>query len=451
MRPVSGPRPLASILLSSYGAASAVPSPAGRLMAAVSTGLRPGIDCNLGVGYVNDDVIPRAAIREAVSAITSDPAGHPLALNYGSPQGEPALRAAIGRFLLRRAAGAVTPEVLDARRILVGANAATSLLEAIADVVPPGIVVTTDPTYFVYADYLVRRGFEIVAVPEDGDGADPEALRHAVDALGARAGDIRFLYFMSVNNPTGTVLPNARRRALAAWAGALSAQLGRRIPLIMDRAYDDLIHGARDEVPESVLPHDVHGGCFEIETLSKTVAPGLRIGYLVGPDGPFFRALQQRTGDVGFCAPPLSQAIAAHILDHCIDAQIERVRAEYRTRAAAVAVALDAALGSELAERRGGSAGFYYYPELRTVETTEDSPFFAYCMRRTGDPAIDGPVDNPHPRVVYVPGAFCVQPGGALAGRARRQFRLSYAYEPLDRTLAAIAILGQAAAYARSR
>ncbi|MHC5021823.1 MAG: aminotransferase class I/II-fold pyridoxal phosphate-dependent enzyme [Planctomycetota bacterium] len=444
-------RELKSILLSPYGAAAAVPSPAGRMMAAVSAELRPGVDCNLGVGYVNEEVIPRDAIRDAVAAITADPAGHPLSLNYGGPQGEPGLRAAIRRFLTRRAAGAVPPAVLEERRVLVGANAATSLLEAVADVVPPGIVVTTDPTYFVYADYLVRRGFEIVAIPEDGDGADPEAVRDAVAALGERRDAIRFLYFMSVNNPTGTVLPNARRRALAAWAAELSAELGRRIPLILDRAYDDLIHGAGAEVPESVLPHDAHAGCFEIETLSKTVAPGLRIGFLVGPDGPFFRALQQRTGDVGFCAPPFSQAIAAHILDESIDAQIARVQREYGGRATAIRTALDRAFGDELAEVRGGTAGFYYYPTLRTIETSEDSAFFAYCMRRTGDPAIDTADGAPKPRVVYVPGEHCVQPGGALTAVARRQFRLSYAYEPLNRTLDAIAIMGEAAAWARTR
>jgi 2-aminoadipate transaminase len=422
------------------------------MMAAVSAELRPGVDCNLGVGYVNEEVIPREAIRAAVETITADPAGHPLSLNYGGPQGEPGLRAAIRRFLSRRAAGPVPPEVLESRRVLVGANAATSLLEAIADVVPPGIIVTTDPTYFVYADYLVRRGFEIVAVPEDDQGADPAALRDAVAALGERRDAIRFLYIMSVNNPTGTVLPNARRRALAAWAAELSAELGRRIPLIMDRAYDDLIHGAGIEAPESVLPHDAHAGCFEIETLSKTVAPGLRIGYLVGPDGDFFRALVQRTGDVGFCAPPLSQAIAAHILDESIDEQIRRVTAEYGSRATAIRPALDAAFGDDIAAMRGGTAGFYYYPTLRTTETSEDSPFFAYCMRRTGDATIDIASDGtPNPRVVYVPGEHCVQPGGALTQVARRQFRLSYAFEPLDRTLAAIAIMCEAAQYARGR
>jgi len=445
------PPSLESIVLSPYGAASAVPSPAGRMMSAVSAELRPGIDCNLGVGYVNEEVIPRDAIRDAVAALTGDPGAHPLALNYGSPQGEPMLRAAIRRFLTRRNAGAVPAEVLAERRILVGANAATSLLEAVADVVPRGIVVTTDPTYFVYADYLVRRGFEIVAVPEDGDGADPHAVRAAIDALGEDRASIRFLYFMSVNNPTGTVLPNARRRALATVAADLSAHLGRRVPLILDRAYDDLIHGAHAERPESVLPYDAHGGCFELDTLSKTVAPGLRIGFLTGPDGDFFRALVQRTADVGFCAPPLSQAIAARILDDSIDAQIDRVTAEYGGRAAAIRTALDAAFGGELADLRGGTAGFYFYPTLRSVETAEGSPFFLYCMRRTGDPAVDGPADAPNPRVVYVPGVFCVQPDGSLTGVARRQFRLSYAYEPLDRTLAAIAVLGEALAWARAR
>ena len=161
--------------------------------------------------------------------------------------------------------------------------------------------------------------------------------------------------------------------------------------------------------------------------------------------------MAQHGSDVGFSAPPLSQAVAAHVLDHAIDGQIALVRADYRARALQVRALLDARLGPNLAEVRGGAAGFYYWLTLRDVETTEGSAVFRYCTRTTGDPEMDGPPHEPRARLVYLPGEHCVQPGGALAGPARRQLRLSYAYEPPEALERAVDILGDAVAYARAQ
>ena len=69
---------------------------------------------------------------------------------------------------------------------------------------------------------------------------------------------------------------------------SLSRQQNRAIPIFYDLAYELLLHDPNVERFASVLPSDDLGIAYEIGTLSKILAPALRIGYLLGPPGPFY-------------------------------------------------------------------------------------------------------------------------------------------------------------------
>jgi len=421
------------------------------MMAEFATDFRDGVDINLGVGYVNEKTIPDRRLVEALAEVAAHPERYRQAFNYGGPHGSPNLVRALRRYYLEHRIGGIDEALLARKEIVIGPSGATSILDALADAFEPGLVVTADPMYYIYCNYLERKGFRVVTVPEDHEGIDPDAVDARLTALGDAVRDLAFFYIVTINNPSCAILSNARRRRLVELAADWSRRLGRTVPLFFDQAYEWLLHDPEAERPVSGLCFDDADVVHEIGTLSKVLAPALRIGFMIGPPGPLMDAVVQKTSDVGFSAPLANQEVAAYMLEHHIAEQLAHVNAGYRAKARAVREGIDEMLGPFLEDRGGGSAGFYFYLTFRDVATDTGSPFFRYLTRTTGDPEIDGPAAQRNPRVIYIPGEYCVHPAGASVAKGRRQLRLSYGFEEVPAILRAVAIMREAADYARAR
>ena len=438
---------ICDVLLSEYGKASSIPSPVNRLMTDFAVGFRDGRDINLGVGYVNERTIPHQQIQRACEKVLAHPEKYRAALNYGGAQGSSNLIESLRRFHIENKIGGITEQTLNSRDIVIGANGATSLLESVTHLLPAGIVLTADPMYYIYCNDLERKGFKVIAVPEDDEGLDTECLKAKLSALGDESAGIRFFYVVTVNNPTCTILSNNRKQELVNIVTRLSYETGRKIPLFFDNAYSDLVHDDTVEPLVSALCYDELGIVSEVGTLSKILAPGLRIGYLIGPRGPFLNSIIQRTSDIGFSAPLINQEIASYLLDHGIESQIEKVNNGYQQKAKQVKTWMEALLGDNIQECRGGSAGFYFYLTLANIATGANSDFFKFLTRTTGQKVVDGPSDAQHPKVIYIPGEHCVHPNGDMVEVGKRQLRISYGFEELPQIHTALKIMKSAIDY----
>jgi 2-aminoadipate transaminase len=435
---------------SSYGSNLLDIAPVSRLMASFARDFRPNVDINVGVGYVNEDTLPYKALVEATQIVVDSPNTYRSSLNYGDPAGSQQLRTAIMSMLASEAESADVATI-RAKEILVGTNGATSLLEGLAQILEPGLVIMSDPVYYIYSYFLERKGFRILALPEDAHGMVPERLEEALSRGLTDLEDLRFVYVVSISNPTSTVLTNERRHRIVEIVNQFVERTGRHIPLIFDQAYSGLIHDSAVEPQESAFRHDRNRLVYEIGTLSKILAPALRIGYIIGPKGELMSALQERNSDAGFSASVINQQIAAVLLNDFLPAQKKRVLEGYKVRATEVRKAIDERLGDFVEEVRGGQAGFYFYITFKNVTTDDRSDFYRFLSRTTGDLMVDGDKDSLKPRVAYIPGQYCVSPGGSLGDHGSRSMRFSYGFEPIERLIQAVGLIGEAAEFVNSQ
>ena len=427
-----------------YAIRSLIPSPVNQLTQSFADDFRPGTDINLGVGYVNASTIPSKALADAFRHVLAHPDKHRNALNYGSAEGSANLRHEIQSYYTRNAVGGFTEADFSDKAIIIGANGATSILESLAHIFKPGIIITAEPCYYIYAEYLQRCGFTLVGVPEEADGADIGKMAEIIRGL--PQGELRFIYMITVNNPTGTILSNAKRAEILRLAAKAGQQSGQTIPVIFDRAYEDIIFSPSVETPQSALlmPHGELAA--EVGTLSKIIAPALRIGYLISRKSAFTQALTQRMSDIGFSAPLINQEIASIMLSDHLDEQLASVRSGYRIKALFLSQLFTAHLTPYIETVRGGQAGFYFYIQFRDVETGKDTAFFRFLSRTTGNPHIDGQ-PTLLPRLIYIPGDICTLPGSSITHQAARAIRISFGYEDTQVLEKAILLIKEAAEY----
>ncbi|NBD10420.1 MocR-like pyridoxine biosynthesis transcription factor PdxR [Corallococcus silvisoli] len=250
-------------------------------------------------------------------------------LDYDAPLGHAGLREALAAMLASLRGMAVTPDTLIITRGSQGALdlAARTLLR------PGDTVAVESPGYLPAWDAFRLTGANVVPVPVDAEGLRVDVLE--------RLGPVRAVYLTPHHQyPTTVTLSAERRQRLLAWARASNVAL----------IEDDYDHEFHFEGPP-VLPlasEDRDGLVLYVGTLSKVLAPGLRLGFLSAP-APFIarasavRAAVDRQGDL------VTEAAVAELLEEGeVQRHVRKMRAVYRSRRDVLVDALRASLGSAL-------------------------------------------------------------------------------------------------------
>ena len=276
-------------------------------------------------GLPAPELFPVDAVRAAADDVLSRHGRE--ALQYGPSEGFPALREWIATEMGSR--GIKTP----ATEVLV-TNGSQQVLDLVAKLfINPGdVVLTENPTYLAAIQAFQALEARFVPVPTDGEGLIPEALPELI-----KQHRPKFLYTIpNFQNPTGVTMSAKRRQTLAKIAAE------HHLMVLEDDPYGKLRYSGTEVPP---IKHWDEAGCvLYASTFSKTIAPGLRLGWIAAPAEVFSRLLiLKQAADLhtsGF-----DQRVAfAYLTGNDQSAHLERIRRAYGERFAV----MDAALKVEM-------------------------------------------------------------------------------------------------------
>jgi len=227
---------------------------------------RPGI-LDLSWGHPHPSLLP---VREWAAAVqeTSRSCGWQT-LAYGHAAGPGPLTEWLAGHLAQ-AEGFTT----DLARFFVTAGASHALSLVATVLAEPGdIIIVDSPTYHYGLRILRDRGIQIVKAPTDADGIDTEALGAMLSSLRCQGRRVAMLYLVpTFGNTTGRSLPGQRRQDLV----RVALQAGTTI--VEDDTYRELVY--QRPSPTSLWQIADASGVVRIGSFSKTVAPGLRLGWI---------------------------------------------------------------------------------------------------------------------------------------------------------------------------
>ncbi|MQA73104.1 MAG: aminotransferase class I/II-fold pyridoxal phosphate-dependent enzyme [Solirubrobacterales bacterium] len=336
-------------------------------------------------GAPSADILPAAAVRAAAERTLAE--DWQRALSYGTGVGH--------RGLCEWIAGEL--HEIDADRVMItnGSMEAASLLFHYT-VEPGDRVVVEQPSYDRTLLLLGRSGAELVPVPLEADGLDVDALERAL-----ADGPIKLAHVIpNFHNPAGCTLSAAKRDRLV----ALADEHG--FTIFEDDPYRLINFGG--ELPPTMLSADRSERVVHASSFSKTVSPGVRVGYLAGPADQI-ATLAKRAGEHYISPNMLAESVVWELCTSgALAENVESVNGALRDRRDA----LVEALGEQIPEAEFVVPGGGYFLWLDLAGDV-DTPTLLEAATREG--------------VAFVAGPDFMLDGGESS------LRLSFASVPADR------------------
>jgi len=348
----------------------------------------------LSKGELSKELFPLVEMRAVLTKVGQElkPFG------YEDPKGNLRLREAIAKHLNQKGI------MVDASSILVVSGALQALhLISIGLLERESTVFLENPSYLYSLSTFQSAGMKLQGIPIDKDGIIPgmiKASHHSRKSV---------LYcHPNFHNPTGTLMGENRRQELLKLAE--SAQL----PIIEDDVYGDL--WLDSPPPPPIKSDDRHGNVLYLGSLSKSLNPGLRIGWIAGPEAVIDRLADLKM-QTDYGSSSLSQRAAAEWLSSGLyEKHLANVRKQLRVRRNAALEALEKHL-STFAEWEKPAGGFFIWVKMNHDISLPD------LYRKA------------------LANGVLINPGRIYATQKMQHFRLSFANAPVEDITKGIAIL----------
>ena len=307
----------------------------GRLVDFMRQADEPGL-INLAAGVPGLDALPTAQLQAAFGrAFESDGASM---FAYHHPEGDRPLRDLLAERL--RARGAA----VDGSQVITTTGCTQALQVMLSVLLSPGDVVAVEaPAYYGMLELLSEAGARVLPIPvRDGEGIDPDEA----DSLLTRWKPKCLIVCTALSNPSGATVPERRRELLV--------EICRRegVRLIEDDIYGELVDGG---APRSMLAWDDGSTVSYVTSFSKSVSPGLRVGFCV--PGKLHEEFAARKCQQDLHSSVVSEvALREFFRADEMEPHLERLRARNEARRKIARAAVESAFpaGTEVPQTRGG-------------------------------------------------------------------------------------------------
>ncbi len=335
-------------------------------------------------GAPSADILPVEAVRQAAQRALSD--DWKRALSYGTGIGHPGLC----EWVAERHGLADPAQVMITNGSL---EAASMLFQHL--IAPSDRVIVEQPSYDRTLLLLERLGAERVGVPLSEDGIDVEALEEAL-----AGGAVKLVHVIpNFHNPAGCTLSAAKRERLV----ELAAEHG--FWIFEDDPYRELPF--EDDPPPTMLSLDRSDRVIHSSSFSKTVSPGVRVGYLAGPEEEITK-LAKRANEVYISPNMLAESVVWELCrSGALEDNISFVKGALRERRDA----LVEALREHLPEAEFVVPGGGYFLWLTLNDDVDCADLLAAALEE---------------KVAFISGSDFMLDGG------RSSLRLSFASVPPD-------------------
>lgn len=340
----------------------------------------------LGTGELSPGLLPNKKMQEILQIDNEQS----LSLGYLEPKGSLSLRKTVSKHLQSKGIDASPESIL----IVSGGLQALQLI-SIGLLKRGSTILHETPSYLQSVHVFQSAGMNLFGIPLDEEG-----IKH--DSIGRikRQHNASLLYTIpNFHNPSGTLMSERRRMEL------LKVCQKESIPIIEDDVYGDLWF--EGPPPQPLKCNDTQGNVMYIGSMSKTLSPGLRIGWVVGSE-PVIERLADIKMQTDYGSSSLSQyAVDKWISSGLYEDFLKEIKAELRVRRDFTIQILEKYF-SEIATWNVPKGGFYIWLKLQSGTSTRK--LFDLALRE----------------------GILLNPGSVYDKNDDQHLRLSYSYASMD-------------------